>query len=353
MRVAREFQVDALGARLRVALDGFAESDADRLRDQWRRLEAEGDAADTITVAAAPGPGADVSGHDLDAVGIALRRALNQRAIEANRGELVTFHAAGLADPATGDVIALVGPSGAGKSTAAALLGAGLGYVSDETVAVTPAGEVLAFPQPLAFKETATHGRHVAGPDELGLLRPGPRLRLARIALLDRTDEAAEPTISTVGLRDVFDEIVAQVNHFNALPRPLSLLDGLVRRCGGVQVISYREAADLVEPVRELLRSGADPGPTYSRADVDDWVDLDGDAVVLARDTITRLTPLSSLVWRELEVPLTLTRLVAVAEREFGPAPGGSSADALRAVLHELADAGLVRSSGARHRALD
>lgn len=352
--MTRGFQVDALGARLRVALDGFPESDADRLRDQWRRLAARGEVADTITVAAAPGSGADVTGHDLDAVGVALRRALNQRAIEANRGELVTFHAAGLADPATGGVIALVGPSGAGKSTAAALLGRALGYVSDETVAVTPSGEVLAFPQPLAFKRSEARGRHVTGPDELGLLRPGPRLRLTRIALLDRTDAATTPTIRTVELREVFADLVAQVNYFNALPRPLSLLDGLVRRCGGVQVISYREAADLIEPVRELLRSGADSRVTYSRAEVDDWVDLDGDAVVLARDMITRLTPLSSLVWRLLEVPLTLTRLVAAAEREFGPAPDGSSADALRAVLHELADARLVRSSGAvRHRARD
>lgn len=352
--MAREFQVDALGARLRVALDGFAETDADRLRDQWRRLAAEGDAADTITVSAAPGSGADVSGHDLDAVGVALRRAINQRAIEANRGELVAFHAAGLADPATGGVIALVGPSGAGKSNAAAMLGTALGYVSDETVAVTPSGEVLAFPQPLAFKESEARGRFVAGPDALGLLRPGPRLRLARIALLDRTDAATTPTIRTVGLREVLDDLVAQVNYFNALPQPLSLLDGLVRRCGGVQVISYREAADLVEPVRELLRSGTDSGATYSRAAVDDWVDLDGDAVVLARDTITRLSPVSSLVWRLLEVPLTLTRLVAAAEREFGPAPDGGSAEALRAVLQQLADAGLIRSSGAgRHRALD
>lgn len=352
--MAREFQVDALGARLRVSLDGFPESDADRLRAQWQRLAAEDAATDTLTVSSAAGSGADVSGHDLDAVGIALRRALNRRAIEANRGELVTFHAAGLADPATGDVIALIGPSGAGKSTAAAMLGTGLGYVTDETVAVTPSGEVLAFPQPLAFKTSEARGRHVAGPDELGLLRPGPRLRLTRIALLDRTDAATTPAIRTVGLREVLGDLVAQINYFNALPRPLSLLDGLVRRCGGVQVISYREAADLVEPVRELLRCEADSGPTYSRAEVDDWVDLDGEAVVLARDTITRLTPVSSLVWKLLEVPLTLTRLVAEVEQEFGPAPDGSSADALGAVLHELAGAGLVRPGGAaRHRARD
>lgn len=352
--MAHEFPVDALGARLRVRLEGFADADADRLRGQWRRLETEGRTEDTITVSSAPGSGAHVSGSDIDEVGIALRRALNRRAIEANRGELVMFHAAGLADPVTGDVIALVGPSGAGKSTAAATLGRTLGYVSDETVAVRPSGEVLALPQPLAFKKSEARGKHVVGPDELGLLRPGPRLRLARIALLDRTDAAGGPAIETVGLGEALSDLIAQVNYFNALPQPLSLLDRLVRGCGGVHVISYREAADLVGPVRELMRSGTEADPTYHRTDVDDWVDLDGETVVLERDTITRLTPVSSLVWRLLEAPLTLTRLIAETEREFGPAPEGGSADALRAVLRDLADAGLVRAGhAARHRARD
>jgi hypothetical protein len=156
----------------------------------------------------------------------------------------------------------------------------------------------------------------------------------------------------TVGLGDVLGDLVEQVNYFNALPAPLTVLDRLVRRCGGVQVIGYREASDLIGPVRELLRTGAE-GETYSRAKVDDWVDLDGAAVVHARDTITRLTPVSSLVWRLLDVPLTLPRIVAELERAFGPAPGGSSADAVRGVLRELADAGLVRSSRGRHLARD
>ena len=344
-----EFQVDALGARLRVAVQGMPESDVDALRGQWSRLASEGDTAGVVTVGGT-GDSADVSGHDLDEVGIALRRTINQRAILARRGELVTLHAAGLADPVTGDVIALVGPSGAGKSTAAAALGTALGYVSDETVAVAPSGEVIAFPQPLAFKRSAARGKHVVGPDELGLVRPGPRLRLARIALLARVDDATTPTVETVGLGEVLGDLAEQVNYFSALPAPLTLLDRLVRRCGGVQVIGYREAADLVRPVRELLRTGAE-GATYSRADVDDWVDLDGEAVVHARDTITRLTPVSSLVWRLLDVPQTLPRLVAEAERQFGPAPGGSGADAVRGVLGELVDAGLVRSSRGRHRA--
>ncbi|MEY9951438.1 hypothetical protein [Leifsonia sp. EB34] len=369
--MTRGFQVDALGARLRVSLTGMPESDAERLREQWRRLACEGDVTGTVTVAADAGGGADagadggadvradVTGRDLDEVGVALRRAINRRAIEANRGDLAMFHAAGLADPATGDVIALVGPSGAGKSTAAATLGRTLGYVSDETVAVTPSGEVLAFPLPLAHKRSETRGRHVVGPDELGLVRPGPKLRLARIALLVRSQEATTPMVETVGLREVLGDLAEQVNYFSSLPRPLSLLDGLVRRCGGVQVIGYREAADLVEPVRELLRGGTDPGrtdagATYSRAEVDDWIDLGGEAVVHARGTITRLTPVSSLVWRLLEVPLTLPRLVAEAERAFGPAPDGGSADAIRAVLGELADAGLVRPArAARHLARD
>ncbi|GAA4154819.1 hypothetical protein [Leifsonia shinshuensis] len=350
--MAREFLVDALGERVRVTVEGMPDSDAGRLEDQWRRLSTAGEATSALTVAGSPGIGAEVTGRDLDEVAVALRRAINLRAIEATRGELLVLHAAGLADPATGDVIALVGPSGAGKSTAAATLGTALGYVSDETVAVTPGGDVLPFPQPLAFKLPGG-GKRVQGPDELGLLRAGPRLRLSCVALLDRTDAVTVPEVEPVGLGEVVADLVGQVNYFDALPRPLSALDALVRRCGGVHVIRYREAADLLGPVRALL--GATAGaPLYSRVEADDAVALDSGAAVLAAGRITVLTPLSALLWGLLVVPQPLPRLVAAAEREFGPAPDGGGEAAVRAVLGELADAGLVRPPrSGRHRARD
>ena len=356
--MVREFRVDALGERLRVTVDGMSEADADRLRGQWRRLSFDGEASGTVTVGpketgSGRADAADVHGRDLDEVGVALRRAINLRAIEASRGRLLTLHAAGLADPVTGDVIALVGPSGAGKSTAAAVLGTALGYVSDETVAVAPSGEVIAFPQPLAFKLPEGPGKRGVGPDELGLLRAGPRLRLSCVALLGRAAAAPVPEIETVGLGDVVGELVEQVNYFDALPRPLTALDALVRRCGGVHVIRYREAADLLDPVRGLLQGSADSA-TYSRVEADDWVALDGATAVLAESRITVLTPLAALLWRLLDVPQPLHRLAAAAEREFGPAPQQGSADAVRAVLGELADAGLVRSTrSGRHLARD
>ena len=62
---------------------------------------------------------------------------LNLAAIEASRGRLLP-HAAAVAAP-DGRVVLLPGPSGSGKTTLTAeLVGSGLAYLTDETLAVDP-----------------------------------------------------------------------------------------------------------------------------------------------------------------------------------------------------------------------
>ncbi len=276
------------------------------------------------------------------------------------------LHAAGLADPATGDVIALIGPSGAGKTTAASSLGTVLGYVSDETVAVDAGGGVHPFPKPLALKQRDAVRKRIVGPDDLGLEEVRRPLRLSRLALLDRRDECVTPTVATVGLEEALGRIIEQTSYLGSLPGALQRLEALVRVSGGVHVIRYHHAADLVEPVSDLLRRPAAHLPpaeihaavapasapghiapgSYTRTHIDDWIEVGGEVIVLVDGKVSRFSPLGSVLWAALHTPVSLDGLIAHAETAFGPAPDDSARNTVQAVLDELADAGLVRRLG-------
>lgn len=365
------FDIDALGVGLRVDAAGLSLADVARLRAQWRRVEGYREPTRTISVALGGLPSeADVTGADFDEVSVALRQMINLRVLEARREELLLFHAAGLADPSTGEVIALIGPSGAGKTTAASSLGTVLGYVSDETVAVDASGAVIPFPKPLAIKRPGTVRKRIAGPDALGLREVRTPLRLARVALLDRRDERVDPMITTLGLDETLRAVIEQTSFFASLPQALRRLEAVVRASGGVHVIRYHHATELVEPVSQLLRQPAAhlpavepeegctspsgalllPPGSYGRADVDDWVQVGSAVMVLSGGQISRLSPLGSVLWTALQAPRTLEELVACAEAAFGPAPDGSARSGVQDMVDELFAAGLVRRNVGRHR---
>ncbi|MCI0157503.1 PqqD family peptide modification chaperone [Leifsonia shinshuensis] len=362
--MTHEFDVEVLGVGLRVQVAGMSPADFRRLRDQWARLP--GHPGRSATISAVLGDftaGTDVWGPDFDTLCVALRQAVNLRAIESRQKDLLLLHAAGLADPATGDVIALIGPSGAGKTTAASTLGTILGYVSDETVAVDADGRVLPFPKPLAVKQGTGSIKRIVGPDALGLRDVRAPLRLARIALLDRREESVPPTITTLGLDEALAGIIEQTSYFASLPCALQRLDAVVRVSGGVHLIRYQHAADLIGPVSELLRRPAvqlaapaisavslpaddvgaiQPG-SYERSPVDDWIEVGGEILVLSERRVVRLSPLGSVIWNALQSPQPPDELVERAEAAFGPAPDGEAGSTVHAMLDELASAGLVR----------
>ncbi len=370
--MTHEFDVEALGVALRVEVAGMSRADFRLLRAQWRRVSGHGAPSATISaVLGEQAPGAHVSGLDFDEISVALRQTINLRAIESRREELLMFHAAGLADPSTGDVIALIGPSGAGKTTAASTLGTVLGYVSDETVAVDADGSVRPFPKPLAVKQRDTSRKRIAGPDALGLMEVHTPLRLSRVALLDRRNEPVAPTVETLGLEEVLALIIEQTSYFASLPRALRRLEALIRVSGGVHVIRYHHAADLLEPVSALLRRpaahltpevvgaastiaagvGIIPPGAYGRLEVDDWIEAGGEVMVLLDGKISRLSPLGSLLWNDLETPQPLEALVARAEAVFGPAPDDSAQATVRAMLDEFVAARFVRLHESRVQA--
>lgn len=254
---------------IRVEADAANEV-ATALRSAWDRCLVD-DAANRrdliVLTARITRPGAPVGSTDDTVVARAsvdeLMNAITPRitvaAINAQAGSMMMMHACGLADPATGATVALVGRSGMGKTTLSAQLGASLGYVTDETVAVLPGGEVLSYPKPLSVKRGgADPVKDQISPTELGLLPAPERLHLAAILLLDRRQDApGEPIVSPVPLLDGVMRLAPELSHFARMHHPLQSLAGLISACGGVQAIIYRESEDAIPLIRSLLKAHA------------------------------------------------------------------------------------------------
>ncbi|MFT3888050.1 MAG: hypothetical protein QM713_07815 [Arachnia sp.] len=185
----------------------------------------------------------------------ALSQAVTLAAIEARRGELWMLHAAGIADD-QGRVVALIGPSGKGKTTAARTLSTHFGYVSDETVGISPDGTVAPYRKPLSVIEGSARVKAQRSPHELGLLAlPEAPLRLAAIVLLDRRLDGPDvPVLEDCDLGDALPELIAQTSYLGELSAPLRTIAALADSTGGVRRVIYREAATLPEALAPLFR---------------------------------------------------------------------------------------------------
>ncbi|GEM_PF-4409823 len=213
--------------------------------------------------------------------------------IEARSGELLMLHAAGLADPATGRVVACVAPSGTGKTTLSRSAAGTLQYVTDETVAVSRDGRVTRYPKPLSVKRQVEgwapkDQRH---PSEFGLtVAPAGGLSLGAIVLLRRvrdeavsiagessadesraeavvhagvTDGGIEEVLPRFEPMDLFDAIVAlvpELSYLSRMQKPLRWLAETIGQVGGVRRFSYREAELAVPALRELLVASGEAG---------------------------------------------------------------------------------------------
>lgn len=168
------------------------------------------------------------------------------------------LHAAGAATP-DGRVLALVAASGVGKTTAVtALCRAGLGYVTDELVAVTPEGTVLAFPKPLS-RVVDPSRKAESGPDELGLAPlTGRPLALGGLILLDRRP-GATPSLRDLPLADAVEALVPQCALLTTRTDPLPALAALIDLVGGAQRLRYGEIGDALALL--LARAAAQPAP--------------------------------------------------------------------------------------------
>lgn len=368
-------KIDALGVRLGLDLDGCRADEADAVRAAWRDASAAdgGDAEATLRVRD--------EGDTADSAQLLER--LSQRAtlaaIDARRGDLWMLHAAGLALP-DGRVIVFIGPSGRGKTTAARALGAHLGYVSDETVAIDAAGRVYPYRKPLSIIEGGAFPKVQRAPSDLGLLAlPQAPLRLAAIVLLDRREDAGdEPAIESVDLGDALEELVSQSSYLPSLDEPLQLMARWTASVGGVQRVVYREAATLTSVVEPLagqapvalagqvplpeapaLRPAGDGLPRWHRAPALDVLSLDyPDRLVLLQadgidgGTVRVLAGIAPTLWCAAS-GATRDELVDAAVAAHGDPDGADAGGAVDAALAELAAAGILIAEEPRWRIRD
>lgn len=275
------------------------------------------------------------------------------QSIQARAGEWLMFHAAGVCDD-EGTVAALVGPSGTGKSTAArTICREEFGYVTDETVAVRLDGSVVPFPKPIAMIPRDGGGKVEFGPDELGLRHCRAELRLGGVAVLERRPDVLKPTIEGLGL---FEGIIALVPEMSALPHvPSALvrLAELVVNCGGVHRITYGDADQLPEAVRQVLATGPaeieferwesvspPKGSGVCRTEHNGAIATAEDVLVLQGSNLLVLQGIGSAAWLAADLPRPLSEIVAAVVESAGDHP---DADRLvQAAVEELVSQGLL-----------
>jgi hypothetical protein len=195
----------------------------------------------------------DSAGRQLPGLLEELSQRLTQWGIEQRRGELLMLHAAAVADPASGAMVAFVGPSGAGKSTAARVLGRDWGYLGDEVVALRDDHSLVPLRRPLALLTTDHPEKALVPADRLGLLPAPASPWLAGLVVLDR-QPGAELAVERLLTIDALPLLAAQTSFLASFDRPLHRLAAAATAVGGVSRATYGEAEQLGELVADLVQ---------------------------------------------------------------------------------------------------
>ncbi|MGX5714877.1 PqqD family protein [Arthrobacter sp. MAHUQ-56] len=285
-----------------------------------------------------------------------LTSRLTVAAILDNAGEMTMLHACGVADPATGAVVALVAKSGTGKTTAASVLARTYGYVTDETVAIAWDGSVVPYPKPLSVKRKAGAPKRQVGPDEYGL-QPAPAMPFIQsLVLLNRVPNPTVPVLERVPLADALLALIPDSSSQTEVVEPLQSLCRLIESVGGVWQVTYSEAADLPAALAPLFQMQGPTGDTWEPAaprnnhpgDIPagsirrcipkDAVAIGGDLLVMLDHEIVRLSGIGPAIWEACARPVGLDRIVEHVAEAHG-APEGYRAAVVNAVEQLLARA--------------
>ncbi len=323
--------VRALGHGIEIHLGGLSAEDADAVEALWTR------SVDRHALVESSFRMANLSGG-FAARAESMIREVTLRAIEVAQGTLLMVHACALAD-ATGRTVVFVGPSGRGKSTLAATMGRSFGYVTDETVGITPDGRVLPYEKPLLLRTSAHGGKTPFSPDALHLLPAPTDPRLAGLILLDRDPYRIAPAaLEPVDLADVIPLLIPETSALALLPDAITTLATLVHRAGGVYRASYRDAEQLIPLTREHLdRPSATASPRWRPAEGHEAVTDGTRVIVMAEGQVHVLDGILATVWRHAH--LTGDELTRAVTRTHGPAD--NAADIVRYARQTLAKQGL------------
>lgn len=341
--------VSALGVRIRLTFaDGVPGDVVDAIRASW--------AGARVPYDPAIDPDADVpvaAGLEGDALAESLTVQVTLAALNARSGELLMFHACGVADP-EGRVAAFVGPSGRGKTTLSRALGAVHGYISDETIAVDTARTVLPYRKPLSMVREGRPKEQVS-PDAAGL-QPVPDAPLVLTALVLITRDAAqpEPRIEQVSFPDAIAELAPQMSYLAELPTPLQTVAALCDRIGGVVRLTYPDASTVAPIVPQLLDHArvhgewepaliAEDNPEFDLSEVTDAIRCGDRVVVLAQRWVHVLDGIAPIIWDALRTGRSMAGIIDDVVAEFGAPQHGDPRELVEAALAELIQAGVVR----------
>jgi hypothetical protein len=368
--------VRVLDSIIRIEFDETLEKAvAEEIADQWSAMTVPDDSAADITVKLSVGS-APAQTEETTIAYVApsqeeaaqhLVTQLTLTGIEALFGHAVLLHSSAVALE-DGRVIGFVGPSGRGKTTVARTLGTGLGYVTDETLAIRADGSVIPYPKPLSLVR-GPGPKQAYGPLALGL-QPHPEipLTIGALVLLDRRADPVDARVERVELAEAIGLIAPHTSALGILDRPITELVEVVRRAGGLRRVVYSEAADLgpllplimshavtvedeVEPLRDVAAdepprgvADAEDSGRYRRSTSQEAVRIGDDIVVFVAPTVFVLTGIGPLLWRGAD-DVTAEEMTALIVRRLPPPAGVDAADAVRRALDELVDAGLLAVS--------
>jgi hypothetical protein len=366
---------NALGCPVDLTLSGAVDVS---LLNAWRRCRELSVTGRRLQIhASEPRPGlprANDSRQSLLAMSERLTTAVTVAAITARRFDLLMLHAGAVADPNTGAVVAFIGRSGSGKTTASIALAQSLGYVTDETAAIRDDLSVIPYPKPLSvINPGPDHYKDQVSPDDLGLRElTGRPLRLVALLMLDRDDDhpaGAPAVLEPLHLVDAVPELVAQISFLGARERPLQRVQDLVRACGGLQRVTYRNADSLPAVVTGLLSDPEvsrrlatatniglprpdEPTPTaipasadlllYRRCAVDDVIDEGGCLIVLKGDRVYVLDGIAPALWHAAGVASPIDELVRAVVRAHEAPEAVDTTAVVGTAIDSLVSAGIL-----------
>ncbi|MGP5599760.1 ATP-binding protein [Glutamicibacter arilaitensis] len=321
--------INALGIKINVA--DLSEAEKSIFSDHWKSCISQPHDSPDVSIRREPISWLTAYEH--------LTQQVTRRAIEANLGKLMMFHAAGLQFANTDDVIGFVAPSGTGKSTLTAALGKHMVYVSDEVVAIDQSLSVFPLQKPVSLigRNDESFKGHL-GPEHLELLTNlSSTPRLSALVLLNRVTDKQQPTLTQLPLEGAVLKLVPQMSGLGLLPEGLNKLCQLINRLGGVFELTYSDAADvrpeyLAKTTSELRGSAPVawkhiPKRQTSKSAHDfkvaqssyfDAIEINGHVLVLDRGQVRMLGELASSIWLLLPATNSKAELLETLETKFG-----------------------------------
>jgi hypothetical protein len=268
-------------------------------------------------------------------------------AIAAESTSHVLLHAACVAQPQGGGIL-LVGGAGAGKSTlAAALVRAGMVYLSDELAGIDcETGMVTPYPKPLALD-----GDRLVPASSLGEVAAGPVVPAALVFPRYQRDTGITDVRFDAGW--TFLALAAHAINLRSLGRPaLAWLAGLALACPARQV-THADAGAAVSVIGENPGGPArrlEPAEMLAPVTPDTITVAVGDSLAVLHEPSGRvnlLNPSAAALWRSAAGARThgqdMTTLVDAALAGIDTADGGRPDRGIAsATIDHLARSGLI-----------